>query len=214
MLHKSIGETYIVKNMNPQETKEFLAKLREEAEKECPIVNVENIKDDDLCWNMVKDFDEYEALNEPIMNEILKKECGLELQAASIQQIKGYTLPKYENSFSLNEKIAWLIDYIDIVDAKDLIGFKICDAGKVKYRLNGKFIQSPFILYVGKCEPISSKMYPLKEQRGGIYHMCYGDSQHWDTSKLALNEISEDFENPVEIIQGNKKYKILLNLLE
>lgn len=200
--------------MNTEETKAFIAKtLQENQEQNSPILTPDD-KDFDFYWNMVKDFDEYvsknESMDEEIINEVLKNECGLELQIASIELIPNkdsYILPSFSNSLSLKEKIQWLIDYLNIVNKKDLIGFKLIDAGTINYKLNGKFYSKNFIILVGNCKANTELLTDTEMQPCGLHHMKYGESKHWQQSCNALLNIPTEFKNPVKVIQSTDRKK-------
>ena len=203
--------------MNIKKLNEELDKILKETEtdiEDSPILTP-NDPDFDFYWNMVKEFDEYvsknESLNEEILNEVLKNECGFELQSASISLIPNkekYNLPSYLNSFSLKEKIQWLIDYLNIVtDKKDLIGFKLTNVGTINYKLKNKFYSNKFIILVGICKTNSTQLTDTENQSQGLHHMKYGVNKHWNESCEALLAIPTEFANSVKVIQSKDPEK-------
>lgn len=158
-------------------------------------------------WDMVKDFDKYisknESLNEDIINEVLKSECGFELQPASIELIPNkskYNLPEYENSFNLSQKIQWLIEFLNTVNKKDIIGLKLSNCGTIEYKINRKKQSKHFIIPMGLCLRNSVNLIFNAELYFGMFHMKYGKNKHWNKSINALKELSKEFENPVWVI--------------
>ena len=76
--------------------------LKENTEDEYAISDTEKAE----LWDMVKNFDEYiggNSINEENLNEVLKIDCGLELQLATIDLIPNrekYKLLPYSMSFT------------------------------------------------------------------------------------------------------------------
>lgn len=180
--------------------------LKENTEDEYAISDAEKAE----LWDMVKDFDEYisgNSINEENLNEVLKTDCGLELQLATIDLIPNrekYKLLPYSMSFTKENRLSWLVDYVNKAKIQDIIGLKISDVGTINYRLDKQNCSKKFIIPVGMCSSTTTNLVENAAELFGLIHMKYGDSGHWDESLVALAEVPQIFKNPIWVYPSKK----------
>ena len=198
--------------MDIKKINEEMRKILEQTETEMddsPILTPDN-PDFDFYWDMVKDFDayasKYESMVESSLHEALSTECGVELCSANIALIKSKKPQKYLDTFNKTQKIQWLIDYLNIAFAKDIIGFKYSGVGTIKYRINQGVCKNSFVIPIGKCYKNTTKLVSYAKDAFGVFHMKYGKNHHWQQSCAALLKIPTEFQNPVWVHQTKTKY--------
>lgn len=138
-----------------------------------------------------------------------KTSCGLELNEENTKDL----VSKYELSFTpkstdpLSRKIKWIIEYMDKVPRKNLIGLKISNVGEVEYILNNQRYKKSFVLYVNDTFTNSSKI--NTKYSSGLDHMKYGDSGHWEQSKRALIELPCVFKRCTFLEKSDKEFNYI-----
>lgn len=140
-----------------------------------------------------------------LLNELAwKNACGEELTKEITEElrVKYPQLPMLKSE-SIDAKISWLIKYVEIVPNTKLIGLKVSNIGKIEYIAEMQRHTESIIICIGDTD-INNRVKTTSNQ--GLYHMKYGENNHWEQSKRALHLIPRSLKNG-KIIKSEEPYK-------